>query len=161
MQKKKIMFLCTGNSCRSQMAEGWARKYWGHEFDVYSAGTKKHGMNELAMQVMKEAGVDISSHYSKTVASLSEAIEHIDQYGTYHTECIVSEDSKACEEFLNSVDASCVMVNASSRFNDGGQLGLGAELGISTTKLHAYGPMGAEQMTINRYVVLGEGHTRN
>jgi arsenate reductase (thioredoxin) len=70
MEKKNIMFLCTGNSCRSQMAEGWARKYWGHEFDVYSAGTKKHGMNERAMRVMKEAGVDISSHYSKTVEEL-------------------------------------------------------------------------------------------
>lgn len=96
----------------------------------------------------------------KTVKSLGEAVSHIDQYGTYHTECIVSEDPAACEEFLNSVDASCVMINASSRFNDGGQLGLGAELGISTTKLHAYGPMGAEQMTTTRYVIVGEGHTR-
>jgi arsenate reductase (thioredoxin) len=70
MSKKTIMFLCTGNSCRSQMAEGWARKYWGEEFDVYSAGTKKHGMNERAMKVMTEAGVDISSHYSKTTDDL-------------------------------------------------------------------------------------------
>lgn len=68
--KKNIMFLCTGNSCRSQMAEGWARKYWGETFNVFSAGTKKHGMNERAMNVMKEAGVDISSHYSKTVEEL-------------------------------------------------------------------------------------------
>lgn len=70
VNKKNIMFLCTGNSCRSQMAEGWARKYWEQEFNVYSAGTKKHGMNERAMKVMKEAGVDISSHYSKTVEEL-------------------------------------------------------------------------------------------
>lgn len=70
MKKKNIMFLCTGNSCRSQMAEGWARKYWGHEFNVYSAGTKKHGMNEWAMKVMKEAGTDISTHYSKTTEEL-------------------------------------------------------------------------------------------
>lgn len=70
MSKKNIMFLCTGNSCRSQMAEGWARKYWGHEFNIYSAGTKKHGMNERAMKVMEEAGVSISSHYSKTVEEL-------------------------------------------------------------------------------------------
>ena len=68
--KKNIMFLCTGNSCRSQMAEGFAHKYWDHEFNVYSAGTKKHGMNERAMKVMKEAGVDISSQYSKTVEEL-------------------------------------------------------------------------------------------
>lgn len=64
------MFLCTGNSCRSQMAEGFCRKYWGHVFNVYSAGTKKHGMNERAIKVMKESGVDISSHYSKTVDEL-------------------------------------------------------------------------------------------
>lgn len=70
MNKKAIMFLCTGNSCRSQMAEGFARKYWGQEFNVYSAGTKKHGMNERAMKVMKEAGVDISSHFSKTTEEL-------------------------------------------------------------------------------------------
>jgi arsenate reductase len=70
MTKKNIMFLCTGNSCRSQMAEGWARKHWGDEFEVYSAGTKKHSMNERAMRVMKEAGVDISGHYSKTTEEL-------------------------------------------------------------------------------------------
>lgn len=71
---KNIMFLCTGNSCRSQMAEGFCRKYWGDKFNVYSAGTKKHGMNERAMKVMKEAGVDISSHYSKTVEELPKVI---------------------------------------------------------------------------------------
>lgn len=70
MTKKNIMFLCTGNSCRSQMAEGWARKYWGEEFNVFSAGTKKHGMNERAMKVMKEAGVDLSTQYSKIVEEL-------------------------------------------------------------------------------------------
>ncbi|MGE3608606.1 MAG: arsenate reductase ArsC [Bacteriovoracaceae bacterium] len=67
---KNIMFLCTGNSCRSQMAEGFCRKYWGHAFNVYSAGTKKHGMNERVIKVMKEAGVDISSHFSKTTQEL-------------------------------------------------------------------------------------------
>jgi arsenate reductase len=70
MSKKKIMFLCTGNSCRSQMAEGLCRDLWGEEFDIYSAGTKKHGMNQRAVQVMKEAGVDLSSHFSKTVEEL-------------------------------------------------------------------------------------------
>jgi arsenate reductase (thioredoxin) len=68
--KKNMMFLCTGNSCRSQMAEGWARRYWGDEFNVYSAGTKKHGMNERAVKVMLEAGVDLSSHHSKTTDEL-------------------------------------------------------------------------------------------
>lgn len=68
--KKNIMFLCTGNSCRSQMAEGFARKYWGHSFNIFSAGTKKHGMNPRAVKVMMEAGVNISSHSSKTIEEL-------------------------------------------------------------------------------------------
>jgi arsenate reductase len=70
MTKKNIMFLCTGNSCRSQMAEGFAKKYLGDEFNIYSAGTKKHGMNERAVKVMMEAGVDISNQFSKTVEEL-------------------------------------------------------------------------------------------
>lgn len=67
---KNILFLCTGNSCRSQMAEGWAKIYWGNEFNIFSAGTKKHGMNLRAIKVMKEAGVNISSHFSKTTDEL-------------------------------------------------------------------------------------------
>lgn len=97
----------------------------------------------------------------KTVDSLDEAISHIDEFGSNHSECIVSNNQENCETFLRSVDASCVMVNASTRFNDGGQLGLGAELGISTTKLHAYGPMGVEQMTTSRYVIVGDGQIRS
>lgn len=96
----------------------------------------------------------------KTVCSIDEAIDHIDEHGSFHTESIVSENENAQNEFINRVDASCVAINASSRFNDGGQLGLGAELGISTTKLHAYGPMGAEQMTTSRYVIVGDGNIR-
>jgi glutamate-5-semialdehyde dehydrogenase len=96
----------------------------------------------------------------KTVDSINEAIEHISVHGSNHSECIVSEDTAACEDFLKRVDASCVMINASTRFNDGGQLGLGAELGISTTKIHAYGPMGVQQMTTSRFVVFGEGQVR-
>ena len=96
----------------------------------------------------------------KTVKNVEEAIAHIDEFGSFHSECIVSEDKNACDKFLSSVDASCIMVNASTRFNDGGSLGLGAELGISTTKLHAYGPMGVEQMTTSRYVIMGYGQIR-
>lgn len=97
----------------------------------------------------------------KTVHSFDEAIDHISKYGSHHSECIVSEDKERCQNFINRVNASCVMVNASTRFNDGGQLGLGAELGISTSKLHAYGPMGVEQMTTSRFVVMGEGQIRS
>jgi arsenate reductase len=72
--KKHILFLCTGNSCRSQMAEGRCRKLWSEEFNIYSAGTKKHSMNERAVKVMNESGVDISSHFSKTIDELPNII---------------------------------------------------------------------------------------
>lgn len=72
--KPTILFLCTGNSCRSQMGEGFCRHYWGNHFNVYSAGTKKHGMNERAVKVMKEIGIDISSHYSKTTDELPQIV---------------------------------------------------------------------------------------
>lgn len=97
----------------------------------------------------------------KLVASSAEALAHIQRYGSHHTEAVVTEDPRLVEEFLNHIDASCLAINASTRFNDGGELGLGAELGISTSKLHAYGPMGAQEMTTTRFVVTGTGHTRN
>jgi glutamate-5-semialdehyde dehydrogenase len=97
----------------------------------------------------------------KWVKNHHEAIGHIRKYSSHHTESILAKDPKVIEEFLNALDSSCIMVNASTRFNDGGELGLGAELGISTSKLHAYGPMGAEEMTTTRFIVTGQGHIRN
>lgn len=88
------------------------------------------------------------------------ATAFIDRHGSRHTEAIVTKDHDAAMTFLRRVDASCVVVNASTRFNDGGELGLGAELGISTTKLHAYGPMGLQELTTRKFVVLGHGETR-
>ncbi len=96
----------------------------------------------------------------KCVSSGEEAINHIEKYGSNHTEVIATQDISAAQQFIREVDSSVVMVNASSRFSDGGQLGLGAEIGISTTKLHAYGPMGVESLTTKKFVVLGEGQTR-
>src|SRR5688572_21268168 len=97
----------------------------------------------------------------RVVDSLGEALAHIARYGSDHTEVIATEDAAAAEAFIGGTRSSAVMVNASSRFNDGGQLGLGAEIGISTTRLHAYGPMGAESLTIERFVVRGEGQVRH
>lgn len=96
----------------------------------------------------------------RTVNSLEHALEHIDQFGSHHTEVIVTENKDSAELFQRAVDASVVMVNASSRFSDGSQLGLGAEIGIATTKLHAYGPMGLESLTAEKFVVTGEGQIR-
>ena len=96
----------------------------------------------------------------KYVKSSHEAIEHIKKFSSHHTEAILAQDQLVIEEFLNALDASCIAINASTRFNDGGELGLGAELGISTSKLHAYGPMGASEMTTTRFIVTGQGHIR-
>ncbi|WP_457629452.1 glutamate-5-semialdehyde dehydrogenase [Oceanithermus sp.] len=96
----------------------------------------------------------------KVVANMDEATDHIARYGSNHTEVIVTEHYARALRFLREVDASLVLVNASSRFNDGFQLGLGAEIGISTSKLHAYGPMGVRELTTTKFVGLGEGQVR-
>ena len=94
-------------------------------------------------------------------ATLDEAMTYMAEYGSQHTEVIITEDYSNAQRFLAEVDASAVMVNASTRFNDGGQLGLGAEIGISTTKLHAYGPMGLEELTSKKFIVYGAGQVRS
>ena len=96
----------------------------------------------------------------KTVDGVTEAIHHINHYGSHHTDAILAEDSAAAEAFLNGVDSGIVMVNASTQFADGGEFGMGAEIGISTGKLHARGPVGVEQLTSYKYVVRGTGQTR-
>lgn len=96
----------------------------------------------------------------KVVDSMDEALAHIARYGSNHTEAIVTRDHARAWRFLREVDASLVLVNASTRFNDGFQLGLGAEIGISTSKLHAYGPMGLRELTTTKFVALGQGHVR-
>jgi len=96
----------------------------------------------------------------KQVSTIDAAIDFIDQYGSGHTEVIVTESFGNAQRFVEAVDASVVMVNASSRFSDGGELGLGAEIGISTSKIHAYGPMGLESLTSEKFVVNGTGQTR-
>lgn len=97
----------------------------------------------------------------KVVADLEAAMAHIAAYGSHHTEAIVTRDPERAQRFLREVDASVVLLNASTRFNDGGELGLGAEIGISTSKLHAYGPMGVEELTTSKFVVFGEGQVRS
>jgi glutamate-5-semialdehyde dehydrogenase len=131
--------------------------------------------NDEILKALKDAGVevklpatdeDFSTEWLdkkisvKMVKDYKEAIEHIKKYSSHHTEAILADDKKVIEAFMNSLDASCIAINASTRFNDGGELGLGAELGISTSKLHAYGPMGAAEMTTTRFIVTGTGHIR-
>jgi len=96
----------------------------------------------------------------KIVENMDEAIDHISTYCSNHTEAIVTSDYSRAMKFVREVDSSVVLVNASTRFNDGGQLGLGAEIGISTSKLHAFGPMGAEELTGTKFIVFGDGQIR-
>lgn len=96
----------------------------------------------------------------KVVDGMEEAIDHIEKYGSDHTEAIITENYTRAMEFLRQVDSSTVLVNASTRFSDGGEFGLGAEVGISTSKIHAYGPMGIEDLTIGKFICFGDGQIR-
>jgi glutamate-5-semialdehyde dehydrogenase len=97
----------------------------------------------------------------KVVKGIEEAMEHIAIYGSSHTESILTSNYQNAERFLREVNSSCVLVNASTRFNDGYELGLGAEIGISTSKLHAFGPMGLEELTATKFIVYGDGQIRS
>ena len=134
----------------------------------------KHGIEirgdertrELVPAAIEASEADFATEYLdaiisvKTVGSLDEAIRHVNHYSSGHTEAIITGDLAAAREFVARVDSSAVMVNASTRFNDGGQFGLGAEIGISTDKFHARGPCGLRELTIYKYVVYGDGHVR-
>ncbi|HPW68489.1 MAG: glutamate-5-semialdehyde dehydrogenase [Desulfomonilia bacterium] len=96
----------------------------------------------------------------KVTDSMQEAIDHIEEYGSDHTEAIITENHSRAMEFLRDVDSSTVLINASTRFSDGGEFGLGAEVGICTSRIHAYGPMGIEDLTIGKFVCFGDGQIR-
>ena len=96
----------------------------------------------------------------KVVSSIEEAVDHIETHSTHHSDAIISESDDAIEFFTTRVDSAAVYVNASTRFTDGGEFGLGCEMGISTQKLHARGPMGLKEMTTYKYIVYGEGQVR-
>ncbi|OEU62340.1 MAG: glutamate-5-semialdehyde dehydrogenase [Desulfuromonadales bacterium C00003094] len=121
---------------------------------------------EFASEVVAATEEDWSAEYLdlilavKVVEDIDEAIEHIRRYCSLHTEVIVTNDYRNSQRFVREVNSSVVMVNASSRFSDGNQFGLGAEIGISTTKLHSFGPMGLEDLTTRKFVVLGDGQVR-
>jgi glutamate-5-semialdehyde dehydrogenase len=133
------------------------------------AGVTVHGDPRVAAYsdaVVPATDEDCGTEYlsadisAAVVDSLSAAVAHITRYGSQHTEAIVTESVAAAREFVARVDAAAVMVNASTRFTDGGEFGFGAEIGISTQKLHARGPMGLPELTSTKYVVTGDGHIR-
>lgn len=125
------------------------------------------GILEYLPQAVQATEEDYATEYldyilsAKTVSNVEDAIAHINRYNTRHSECIVTENQKTAEIFLAQVDAACVYVNASTRFTDGFEFGFGAEIGISTQKLHARGPMGLKELTSYKYTVRGNGQIRN
>jgi glutamate-5-semialdehyde dehydrogenase len=134
-----------------------------------SANVELRGCDETAKilpEIKKAVEADWPEEYLdlvlavKVVHTLDEAVAHIQRYGSDHTEAIVTSDYQRARDFVRKVDSSVVLVNASTRFNDGGELGLGAEIGISTSKLHAFGPMGIEELTTTKFVVFGNGQVR-
>ena len=137
LQQEGVRILGCNSSCIicDEMIEPAAESDWGTEF------------LDLVLVV-------------KVVADMDEAMDYIARYGCKHTEIIITRSYERSQRFLREVDASAVMINASTRFNDGGQFGLGAEIGISTTKLHAYGPMGLKELTTKKFIVYGAGETR-
>jgi glutamate-5-semialdehyde dehydrogenase len=118
--------------------------------DTILASEKDYDTEYLALKIS-----------AKVVDNIEEAINHIAIHGSNHTDVIVTNNLRTSQQFIREVNSSSVMVNASSRFADGGEMGLGAEIGISTTKLHAYGPMGLEALTTRKFVVIGDGQTRH
>lgn len=134
-----------------------------------TAGVEIRGCEKsraLVPDIKKASESDWSAEYLdlilavRVVKNMDEAIEHIERYGSEHTESIVTTDYQRSREFIDRVNSSAVMVNASTRFNDGGELGLGAEIGISTSKIHAFGPMGLEELTTTKFIVFGDGQIR-
>lgn len=151
----------------ADIAPGWLP---GALAELQSRGAEIRGderTRELFPQATEATPEDFDTEYLapilsvKVVDSFEDAVAHIRRHTSDHTEVIATEDGEAARRFVQSIRSSAVMVNASSRFNDGGALGLGAEIGISTTRLHSYGPMGLEALTIERYVVRGEGQARH
>lgn len=137
--------------------------------DLIKAGCEVRGdkdVQALDARVQPATDADWDTEYLdailsvKTVATVDEAIDHIGRHGSHHTDSIITEDGDAADRFLTRVDSGIVLHNASTQFADGGEFGFGAEIGISTGKLHARGPVGAEQLTSYKYVVRGDGHTR-
>ncbi|GAA4114050.1 glutamate-5-semialdehyde dehydrogenase [Nocardioides fonticola] len=135
---------------------------------LQQAGVRIHGDEVFAAQdgVEPATDEDYATEYlaleisARVVASVDEAIAHIRRFSSHHTEAIVTEDQRAARLFTAAVDSAAVLVNASTRFTDGGEFGFGAEIGISTQKLHARGPMGLPEMTSTKYIVTGDGHVR-
>ncbi len=137
--------------------------------DLKKAGVEVRGCKkclQITRDILEATDEDWDTEYLdlilsiKIVSSIEDAIEHIQTFGSDHTDSIITSNYANAMKFIEEINSSAVFVNASTRFNDGGELGLGAEIGISTTKLHAFGPMGLEELTTTKFIIFGNGHIR-
>lgn len=146
--------------------EGVVFKACPRSLPLLAQAAQKEPLRQFQHAIKAQESTDLGTEFHDltlavcVVDSLDAALDHIATYGTHHTEVICTHNYQHAQRFLREADASMVAVNASTRFNDGGQLGLGAEIGISTSKLHAYGPMGVEELTTTKFVVMGQGQVR-
>ena len=145
-EKRREMSYYTVGGCGGNIA-------WHTENDILEIADRQVLLRDIKLYLAAVMSV-------KVVASLDEAIDHIERYGSHHTDAILTRDHGNAMRFLREVDSASVMVNASTRFADGFEYGLGAEIGISTNKLHARGPVGLEGLTSRKWIVLGDGHVR-
>lgn len=138
------------------------KEYFANAVEIYGCAQTRKFSDKILPATDKEYATEFSDYKIsiKIVDSVDEAISHIDKFGTRHTEAIVSENKESIALFSNKVDASSIMINASTRFTDGFEFGFGAEIGISTQKMHARGPMGLKELTTYKYVVTGDGQVR-
>jgi len=136
------------------------------EYDKYQTQLKGCARTREIIEVEEATNEDFDTEYLDNILSIKivdgvdDAIAHIAKYGSKHSEAIITQNYETAEKFLNSVDAACVYLNASTRFTDGAVFGLGAEVGISTNKLHARGPMGIEDLTTYKFKIYGNGQIR-
>ena len=149
-----LKHICAPMAAKNVVIEADAQSYAALEGN-YPAELLEHATDESFGKEFLALRMSI-----KTVGSFEEGVAHIRKFTSHHSECIVTEDSSKAEIFQNTVDAACVYVNVSTAFTDGGQFGLGAEVGISTQKLHARGPMGLEELTTYKWLINGNGQTR-
>lgn len=139
------------------------KRFESHNVEIRGCAETKRILGDCVVDATDE---DYATEYNdyimsvKVVDSIEEAIEHIQKYSTGHSECIITESYKNAEKFQKEVDSACVYVNCSTRFTDGGEFGFGAEIGISTQRLHARGPMGLREMTTMKYLICGDGQIR-
>jgi glutamate-5-semialdehyde dehydrogenase len=149
-----------------QMLPALAGALTSHGVELRVSDDARAAIGDGAAQLATATDEDFATEYQnltmavKVVADIDEAIAHVERYGSGHSEAIVTEDLTAARRFEAGVDAACVYINASTRFTDGGEFGMGAEIANSTQKLHARGPIGVNELTSMKYVITGDGHVR-